>query len=180
MWSLGTGVETKSRFLIIQFRCVALWAQESKANNMRRWIFHAFLMTLLLLGGAGWVQGRDDLQDQERQQPLQTEMVNKDQQSLDLSIDRHNSTAKEKKAARDTNIKKSTESRSPKAESFKPLSRQYGISKARSKGPQCDTLESGLMGMGYNQSSGFDSTSFLDDYLLKSLHDDNISKESEK
>ncbi|MCX5890430.1 MAG: hypothetical protein NTY36_13435 [Deltaproteobacteria bacterium] len=145
--------------------------------------FQAFLMALLLLGGAAWAQGRDDLQDQGQQQPLQTDMVNKDQQSLDLSIDRHNSKAKDtkakakdRKAARVTDIKKSTESGSPKAESFKPSSRQYGMSNAQSKGAQFGTSGRGLIGKGYNQSSISGSTSFLDGYLLKSLHDEGISR----
>lgn len=133
-------------------------------------------MALLLLGGVAWAQGRDDLQDQGQQQPLQTDMVNKDQQSLDLSIDRHNSKAKNKKAARVKDIKKSTETGSPKAESFGPSSRQYGMSNAQSKGPQFGALGSGLIGKGYNQSSSFGSTSFLDGYLLKSLHDEGIAR----
>ena len=133
-------------------------------------------MALLLLGGVAWAQGRDDLQDQGQQQPLQTDLVNKDQQSLDLSIDRHNSKAKDRKAARVTDIKKITESSSPKAESLGPSSRQYGMSNAQSKGPQVGASGSGFIGKGYNQSSSFGSTSFLDGYLLKSLHDEGISR----
>jgi hypothetical protein len=138
--------------------------------------FPAFLMALLLLGGVAWAQVRDDLQDQGQQQPLQTDMVNKDQQSLDLSIDRHNSKANDRKTARITDIKKSTETGSPKAESFGPSSRQYGMSNPQSKGPQFGASGSGLIGKGYNQSGSFGSTSFLDGYLLKSLHDEGISK----
>ena len=145
--------------------------------------FHAFMMALLLLSGVAWAQGRDDPQDQGQQQPLQTDMVNKDQQSLDLSIDRHNSKAKDRnakpkdrKAARVTDIKKSTASGSRKAESFGPSSRQYGMPNAQSKGPEFGASGSGLIGTGYNQSSSFGSTSFLDGYLLKSLHDEGISR----
>ena len=110
-------------------------------------------------------------------------MLNKDQQSLDLSIDRHNSKgndkkakAKDRKAARVTDIKKSTETGSPKAESFGSSSRQYWMSNDQSKGPQFGASGSGLIVKGYNQSSSFGSTSFLDGYLLKSLHDKEISR----
>jgi len=138
--------------------------------------FQAFLMALLLFGGVSWAQGRDDLQDQGQQQPLQTDTVNKDQQSLDLSIDRHNSKVKDRKAARGTDIKKSTETSSPKAESFGPSSRKYGRSNGQSKGPQLGVLGTGLTRKGYDHSSSFGSTSFLDGYLLKSLHDKGISR----
>ena len=168
---------------IIKQKCVRLAARRSKPKNMWQRFFQAFLMALWLLGGVAWAQGRDDLQDQGQQQPLQTDMVNKDQQSLDLSIDRHNSKAKDRKAkakdrkaARVTDIKKITESSSPKAESLGPSSRQYGMSNAQSKGPQFGASGSGLIGTGYNQSSSFGSTSFLDGYLLKSLHDNGISR----
>jgi hypothetical protein len=146
-------------------------------------LFQAFLMALLLYGGVAWAQGRDYLQDQGQQEPLQTDMVNKDQQILDLSIDRHNSKAddrkakaKDRKAAMVTDIKKSTETGSPKAKSLGPSSRQDGVSNAQSKGPQVGALGSGLIGTGYNQSRSFGSTSFLDGYLLKSLHDESISR----
>ena len=161
---------------IIKQKCVRLSARRSKPKNMWQRFFQAFLMALLLLGGVAWAQGRDDLQDQGQQQPLHTDMVNKDQQPLDLSIERHNSKAKDRKAARVTDIKKITESSSPKAESLGPSSRQYRMSNAQSKGPQFGASGSGLIGTGYNQSSSFGSTSFLDGYLLKSLHDEGISR----
>lgn len=144
--------------------------------------FPAFLMTLLLLAGMAWAQGRDDLQGQGQQQPLQMDLVNKDQQSIDLLIDRHNfkdsgrkAKLKDRKAATVTDIKKSTETSSSKAESLGPSSRQYGIANAQSMRPQFSSLGSGLIGKGYNQSS-IGSTSFLDGYFLKSLHDGGISR----
>jgi hypothetical protein len=151
-------------------------ARRSKPKDMWQRFSPAFLIALLLLGGVAWAQGRNDLQDQGQQQLLQSDMVNKDQQRPDLAIDRHNYQPKNKKAARVTDIKKNTESGSPKAKSFGPSSRQDGMSKAQSKGPQVGVLGSGLIGNEYYQSSSFGSKSFLDGYLLKSLHDEDISK----
>jgi hypothetical protein len=150
-------------------------AQRGKSKDMWQRFFHAFLMALLLLGGMAWAQGLGDFQDQGQQQPLQNDLLNNGQQSLDLSIDRANSQAKQKKPTRVTTIKKSAEIGNPKAASFGPSSRQFGISHSPSKESQFGSLGIGAIGKGYDPSSSFSSKSFLDGYLLKSLHDDSIS-----
>jgi hypothetical protein len=134
--------------------------------------FLAFLMALFLLVGAGvaWAQGRDDLQDQGQKQRLDL--------SVDLSTDRYNSQSKNKKAVMVMDIKENTESGSPKAKSFGASSRQHEVSNDQTQGPQVGALGSGLFGKGYNESSSIGSKSFLDGYLLKSVHDDGISSKN--
>lgn len=144
-------------------------ARRSKPKDMWQRIFLAFLLSILFLDGVAWAQRRNDLEDQGQYQLLQTDMVDKDQTRPNLlSIDKPNAKANSKNAARVTDIKKNIKSSSPKPKSFGSSSRQYGMSDVKSK-------ESGLIGTGDNQSGGVGSKSFLDGYLLKSLHDGYIS-----
>ena len=132
--------------------------------------FLAFLIGLFLLIGVEVVcaQGRgDNLKDQGQQQPLNL--------SIDLSLDRYHSQAKNQEALRGTDIKENTESGIPKAKSSGPSSKQHEMSSGPSQGPQLGASESGLIGMGSIKSSSSGSKSFLDGYLLKSLHEGDIS-----
>lgn len=137
------------------------------------------LLALFLLVGLAWAQGRDDLKDRGQQQPLRTDMVGNDQR-LDLSIDKYTSQAKDKEAATVTDSKKNTGRGSSKTKSVKPSSREDMILNAQPKGPQVGALGSGLLDKGFKQSSSSDSKSFLDGYLLKSLHKDSIPREKTK
>jgi len=141
---------------------------------MWKWFWHALLLTLLFIGGVDRSQGQADLQERGQQQLLQTDMVNQDQQSLDLSTDRHNSQAKDRKAAQGADLKKSKIPGSLKADAFGPSSSQYGMSNAQSQGPQFGALGSGLSGEEDNQSSNVGSTSFLDGYFMNSLQEDKV------
>jgi hypothetical protein len=130
--------------------------------------FIAILVASLLLSGVAWAQVQSDRQGQGQQQPLQPDMVHKDQQPLDLSIDRHRPQAKDKKkVAGVTDIKKNTPNGGDKDRSFGLPTRQYGMSISKSKEPQVGALGSGVME--YNQSGSFGPKSFLDGYFLKSI-----------
>jgi hypothetical protein len=140
-------------------------------------VFSALLLALFLLGGLGgvaWAQGRNNLQGQ--QQLLQTDRGNQYLQPLDLSIDKYNSQDNDQKAARFTESPKNTVSAGPTGKSLGPSSRQYGMSKAQKQGPQVGALGRSIIGTGYNPSRSFGSKSFLDGYLLRSLHDNDIPR----
>jgi len=120
----------------------------------------AFLITLLAFAGVARGQGRYELPEQ-GPQPLQSDLANPEQPGLagPQSIDVSNSKAKNQKASGAAGIKKSAPGASPKPYSFGPASGQYGV-------PQAKALQIG-------SSPG--STSFLDGYLLKSLHDGDLA-----
>jgi len=110
-------------------------------------------------------QGPQPLQNdlpEQGPQPLQSDLPNPEQSSLNgpKSIDESNSKAKNQKAPGAAGIKKSAQGASSKPYSFGPASGQYGV-------PQASGLKIG-------SSPG--STSFLDGYLLKSLHDDGLAR----
>jgi hypothetical protein len=144
-----------------------------------RLFFPAFLITILLFAGVASGQGRYELQEQ-GQQPLQSDMANREQQGPDGSkvIVKSSSKAKNKKAPRVSGIKKSAKGTVPKPDSFGPSSRQYGMEQAKEQ--QVGVSGSGLLGMGDNQSGSSGSTSFLDGYLLKSLRDDGLARKKSR
>ncbi len=142
----------------------------------------AFLITIFMFAGVASGQGRYELPEQGPQplqnglpeqgpQPLQSDLANTGHPGLDgsKSIDVSNPKAKfNQKAPRAAGIKKSAKGASSKPysfgpDSFGPPSGHYGIQQA--KGPQ----------IGVPRSPG--STSFLDGYLLRSLHDGGLAGE---
>jgi hypothetical protein len=155
-------------------------ARRRKPKNMWKWFLHALLLTSLFLGGVDRSQGQADLQDRGQQQLLQTGMVNQEQQSLDLSADRHNSQAKDRKPLKGADLKKSKTPGSLKADAVGPSSSQYGMSHAQSQGPQWGALGSGLSAEEGSQSSSLDSASFLDGYLMNSLQEDKVVSQKAK
>ncbi len=141
--------------------------------SWRRLAVPAFLITLLVFAGVARGQGRYELPEQGPQplqnalpeqgpQPLQSDLANPEQSGLAglQSIDVSDSKAKNPKASGAAGIKKSAPGASPKPYSFGPASGQYGV-------PQAGELKIG-------SSPG--STSFLDGYLLRSLHDDGLGR----
>ena len=141
--------------------------------SWRRIAVLAFLITLLIFAGVASGQGRYELPEQGPQplqndlpeqgpQPLQSDLANPEQPGLagPKSINESNSNAKNQKAPGAAGIKKSAKAASPKPYSFGPVAGQYGVPQARV--PQIGS------------SPG--STSFLDGYLLKSLHDDGLAR----
>jgi len=140
--------------------------------SWRRLAVPAFLITLLVFAGVARGQGRYELPEQGPQplqnalpeqgpQPLQSDLANPEQPGLagPKSIDASNSTVKNPNL-RATGIKKSAKGAGPRPYSFGPASGQYGV-------PQARALQIG-------SSPG--STSFLDGYLLKSLHDGGLAR----
>ncbi len=129
--------------------------------SWRRIAVLAFLITSLIFAGVARGQGRYELPEQ-GPQPLQSDLANPEQPGLagPKSIDQSNSQAKNQKAPRAADIKKSAKGASPKPYSFGPASGQYGVPQAR--------------GLKIGSSPG--STSFLDGYLLRSLHDDGLGR----
>jgi hypothetical protein len=167
--------------------------------SWRRLSVFAFLITLLIFAGVASGQGRYELPEQGPQplksdlpeqgpqplksdlpdqgpQPLQGDLANPEQPSLvgPKSIDKSGSKAKKLKAPRAAGIKKSAKGASPKSDSFGPASGQHGVQQAR--GPQSGVSRSGLLNTGNNQVSSPGSTSFLDGYLQRSLHDDGLAR----
>jgi hypothetical protein len=127
----------------------------------RRLSVLAFSITLLIFAGVARGQDRYELPEQ-GPQPLQSDLANPEQPGLadPQSIDESNSNAKDQKAPGAAGIKKSAKGASPKPYSFGPATGQYGVPQAR--------------GLKIGSSPG--STSFLDGYLLKSLHDDGLAR----
>jgi hypothetical protein len=155
----------------------------SNPKVMWQQFFPSFLMALLLFPGVASGQGRYELQDRGQQQPLESDMANRELPGLEgpKTIDKYSPKAKNKKAPRVTGIKKSAKGTIPKPDSFGPSSRQHGVEQA--KGPQIGVSGSGLLGRGDNQSGSYGSygsTSFLDGYLLKSLHADRLKKKKSR
>jgi hypothetical protein len=155
--------------------------------SWRRLSLLSSLITLLIFAGVASGQGRYELSEQgqqplqndlpeQRPQPLQNDLANPGQPGLagPKSIEPSYSKAKNQKFPRAAGIKKSAEGASPKPDSFGLASGQYGAQQAR--GPEIGVSRSGLLGMANNQSSSPGSTSFLDGYLLKSLHDDGLGR----
>ena len=139
----------------------------------RRIAVLAFLITSLIFAGVASGQGRYELPEQGPQplqnvlpeqgpQPLQSDLASPEQPGLagPKSIDESNSNAKNQKAPRTAGIKGSAKGANPKPYSFGPASGRYGV-------PQAGGLKI---------SSSPGSTSFLDGYLLKSLHDDGLAR----
>lgn len=143
--------------------------------SWRRLAVPAFLITLLVFAGVARGQGRYELPEQGPQplqnalpeqspQPLQCDLANPEQPGLTgpQSIDVSNSKAKNQKASGAAGIKKSAKGAGPRPYSFGPASGQYRVPPARA-------LQIG-------SSPG--STSFLDGYLLKSLHDGGLARKT--
>jgi hypothetical protein len=136
----------------------------------------AFLITILIFAG---VASGQELPEQ-GPQPLQSDLANPEQPGLDApkSISKSGSKATNQKAPRAAGIKKSAKGASgasPKPYSFGPAAGQYGMQQDREA--QIGASRGGLLNMGNNQSSSPGSTSFLDGYLLRSLHDDSLVRE---
>ncbi len=156
--------------------------------SWRRLLVFAFLIDILIFAGVASGQGRYELPEQgqqslqsdlpeQGQQPLQSDLANPEQPGLDgpNSLDKSNSKAKfYQKPPRAAGIKKSAKGIT-KPDSFGASSGQFGTQQAR--GPQIGVPGSGLLGMRNNQFSSPGSTSFLDGYLLRSLHDDGLARE---
>ena len=156
--------------------------------SWRRLSVLAFSITLLIFAGVASGQGRYELPEQGPQplqndlpeqgpQPLQSDLANPEQPGFDglKSIDQSGFKATNQKAPTAVGIQKSANGASPKPYSFGPASGQHGVQQAG--GPQMGVSRSGLLNMGNNQSSSPGSTSFLDGYLLRSLHDDSLVRE---
>ena len=144
----------------------------------------AFFITLLIFVGVARGQGRYELPEQ-RPQPLQNDLPEQGQQPLqsDLAnpeqpgpkpIADSGSQTKNQKAPRPAGIKKQVKS-STKPDFFRHASEPDGMPQAR--GAQTGASSSGLLGLGTNQLSSPGSTSFLDGYLQRSLHDDGLARE---
>jgi hypothetical protein len=155
--------------------------------SWRRLAVLAFSITVLIFAGVASGQGRYELPEQGPQplqsdlpeqgpQPLQNDLANPEQPDLDgsKSIDESNSITKNQKTPRPAGIKNSAKGASPKPGSFGPASGQHGVQQAG--GPQVGVPRNGLLNMGNHQGSSPGSTSFLDGYLQRSLHDDGLAR----
>ncbi|MGP8106608.1 MAG: hypothetical protein ACLQLE_12040 [Desulfobaccales bacterium] len=155
--------------------------------SWRRLSVLASLITLLIFAGVARGQGRYELPEQGPQplqndlpeqgpQPLQGDLANPEQPGLNgpKSIDQSGFKTTNQKAPTAAGIQKSAKGASPKPDSFGPASGQHGVQQAG--GPQIGVSRSGLLNMGNNQVSNPGSTSFLDGYLLRSLHDDGLAR----
>jgi hypothetical protein len=136
----------------------------------------AFVIPILVPAGMAGAQIGYEVRGQ-GQQPLQSELANRQQQGLNgpKAIDKPASKAKKAPSAKWGK----KDAKSAKGAIFKP-----GFSGKSSKGqrfeqakePQIGGSESDLLDKAKNYSSRVGSNSFLDGYLLQSLHDDGARK----
>jgi hypothetical protein len=132
----------------------------------------AFLITILIVAGVARGQGRYGLPEQ-GPQPLGNELSDREHYGLDgpKSISKSGSKATSQKAPRAAGTKKNAKGASPKPYAFGPAAGQYGMQ--QDSEAQIGASGRPLLNMGNNPGS----TSFLDGYLLKSLHDDGLARE---
>jgi hypothetical protein len=140
----------------------------------RRLSVLAFLITLLIFAGMARGQGRYELSEQ-GQPPLQRDLANPEQPGLDgpRPIADSGSQTKNQKAPRPAGIKKQVKGIT-KPDFFRPASGPDGVQQAR--GTQTGASSSGLLGLENHQLSSPGSTSFLDGYLQRSLHEDGLAR----
>ena len=141
----------------------------------RRLSFPAFIISILLFTGVARGQGRyellmqgkqplqsDTTNQQQGMQPLQNDMKNQEQWLQPLQSD----MTKPEQRVLDSS-KKMPKSISPTKNKKTATVSSF---KKSAKALQLDVSIGGLAGLGTNQSSSSGSTSFLDGYLLESLH----------
>lgn len=143
--------------------------------SWRRISVPACLMALSLSAGVASGQGDYSLQ-QQGQQPLRSDLATREQQGLNSSKSKSKTISKPKpqKAPWVAGVKQRTKGTSPKSSFLAPSSGHQRMEPA--KGAQTGVSGSGLPAMGHNQSGSSGSTSFLDNYLLNSLHNTRPAK----
>lgn len=142
-------------------------------------IFFAFLLTFLVFAGVAGGQGRYELPEQ-GQQPFLSNLTPEEQQGPAgaKTLNRSGSQAKNKKAPRAAGIKKSAAGGVPRPDSPGPASKPPGL--AQAQGFPVGLLGSGQFGKAAHQSGGSGAISFLDGYLLRSLHDEGMARKKAK
>ncbi len=143
--------------------------------SWRRLAVLAFAITLLIFAGVARGQGRYEPAEQGRQS-LPSDLASPEPPGLDgpKSVAESYSKAKNPAAGRPADIRKGAPGTGPKRVDLGPISGQYAVPQA--KGPQIGVSGSGLLGLGNPPSSGPGSTSFLDGYFIRSLHDDGLAR----
>lgn len=141
---------------------------------MRSLSFLPILLSLSLFTGVASGQGRYDLPEQ-GQQPLQSGMKNWEQPSLGGSLKDGKTNSKPViKKVKGAGLKKRKTGTIPTPGIHESASQQDGMKRAKKS--QFGSSKTGLIGMGYNQPGNPGSTSFLDGYLLKSMHSDGLAR----
>lgn len=162
-----------------------------------RILFPVFLITISIFTGVASGQGHYELQEHGQQpsknnitsrgqwpQPLQTDLVNREQQSNPKTAG-SKPNFKNKQTSKVGGIKRNAKGKISKTDSFKFSSNQHGVDQVKRVNirPQIGASGSGLLGMRNNQSGGSGSSgsaSFLDGYLLKSLHDGRLAEKKKR
>lgn len=155
-------------------------------NHNKHFLFPAGLLVIVGIAGVAWAQGGSlDRPGQEKpflppvstESPYQSSTENP-YQSLEASKGSASPKAKEinKKAAKPKNINKSRIGGRPKTDSHSPSLGKSGASQGKSSSPTIGAVESAPTGKSLSLLGGSTSTSFLDGYFLKSLHEERMAR----
>ncbi len=155
-------------------------------NHNQHLLYPAGWLAILCFAGVAWAQGGNlDRPGQEKpflppvstESPYQSSTENP-YQSLEASKGSASPKAKEinKKAAKPKNINKNRIGGRPKTDSHSPSLGQSGASQGKSSNPTLGAVESAPIGKSLSLPGGSTSTSFLDGYFLKSLHEERMAR----
>lgn len=137
----------------------------------RGWSFYVCLIAILYTNGLAWSQVGNTFNEEPGKPFLQPYSPANNYQSLDDSHKTiNNNTNKHKDGGETPNKVMLT----PTKNSPKSTLGQHPKSKIQPAGPEIGATGSSLGFQGYNQSSSAGSGSFLDGYLLRSLHEKKI------